>query len=553
MAGIYFSAACKSSGKTIVSVGIAAAARARSIVVQPFKKGPDYIDPMWLGAAAGRPCRNLDFHTMSPLEIRSEFQGHDPRGPSLRLVEGTKGLHDGVSIDGRDSNAALARLLDIPVVLVIDTRGITRGIAPLLLGYRDFDPSLALAGVILNRTGGSRHETKLVRAVEEFTDLPVLGVLGTCPALSLADGHLGLVPPPMIDDDGEAAKTGAEPARRASCEPWLQGLASAVAAGVDLTRILALSDAAAGAVSGATSGAASGTKRNRKEKPRDFPAGVDRKQGMWASPGSVSSPSASSPSVSSPPTPSPPTPRAPTIRIAIAWDAAFRFYYPGDLESLARQGAEIVFFDTLRDAKPPAADGIFIGGGFPERALPDLKANIALRRELRERIEKGLPVYAECGGLMYLARGIRGEGRDFEMVGAIPGDIRMHSRPQGRGYALLSPTGAAPWLPAGKEPLPAHEFHHSSIENLPSEGWSHAYRVRRGYGIDGERDGIVIGNLLAGYCHLREVQGCRWTGRFVDFLRRRKIAGARSPEKEVFRSPRPVMAGACGNSKESRA
>ncbi len=250
------------------------------------------------------------------------------------------------------------------------------------------------------------------------------------------------------------------------------------------------------------------------------------------------------------------------IRIAVAWDAAFRFYYPGDLESLARDGSDIVFFDTLRDSHLPEVDGIFIGGGFPERALADLEANIALRRTLRERIAKGLAVYAECGGLMYLARGIHTEGRKAEMVGAIPGDIRMHARPRGRGYALLSPTGSAPWQPAGDDPLPAHEFHHSSIENLPAEGWDHAYRVRRGYGLDGEKDGIVIGNLLASYCHLRDVQGCRWTRRFVDFLRRRKIADAAErsalPERDGIgsrfakpsiggSSPNAAPAGACEN------
>lgn len=498
MTGLYFSAACKSSGKTIVSVGVAAALRSSGAVVQPFKKGPDYIDPMWLGAASRRPCRNLDFHTMSPAEIRLEFQHHRPPPPGLCLIEGTKGLHDGVSIDGRDSNAALAKLLEIPVTLVIDTRGITRGIAPLLLGCRDFDPDLALAGVILNRTGGSRHEAKLIRAVEAFTDLQVLGVLGGSRALSLDSGHLGLVPPPAVVDDAGDEETSkrtdfvSEPfARR------LRRLAEAIEKGIDLPRLLEASRA----------------RREGKEESIAFAAEAPPRQEAAATPVSVSSGRVAAAA------------RSPDIRIAIAWDAAFRFYYPGDLESLEREGADIVFFDTLRDSRLPEVDGIFIGGGFPERALADLEANIPLRRALREGIENGLPVYAECGGLMYLARGIRADGREVEMVGAIPGDIRMHSRPRGRGYALLSPTGSAPWQPAGDDPLPAHEFHHSSIENLPADGWSHAYRVRRGYGLDGEKDGIVIGNLLASYCHLRDVQGCRWTRRFVDFLRRSKIAG----------------------------
>ncbi|MBF2760664.1 MAG: cobyrinate a,c-diamide synthase [Ectothiorhodospiraceae bacterium AqS1] len=539
---LYISAASKSSGKTIVSVGIAAALRERGIAVQTFKKGPDYIDPMWLAAASGRPCRNLDFHTMSESEIRFEFRHHRPPSPGFRLFEGTKGLHDGVSIDGSDSNAALARLLDIEVALVIDTRGMTRGIAPLLLGYRNFDPDLARAGVILNRSGGSRHEAKLIRAVETFTDWQVLGVLGNSPALSLDSGHLGLVPPPStvddarrVDDRGDdrasKAKTDAalDPAPEKTLARPLRAMAEAIEKGIDLSRLLEASKARRKVEDESIAFAATPPEQVPEAAPTSLP------QGFAASACS------------------------PGVRIGIAWDAAFRFYYPGDLESLAREGAELVFFDTLRDSHLPQVDGVFIGGGFPERAAADLEKNTPLRLTLRRAIEKGLAVYAECGGLMYLARSIRSDRFQAEMVGAIPGDIRMHTRPQGRGYALLSPTGAAPWQPAGEDPLPAHEFHHSSIDNLPSDGWSHAYRVRRGYGIDGEKDGIVIGNLLASYCHLRDVQGCRWTRRFVDFLRRQKLSSlaeralAEPEDSCSLRAPipdrplSPALAKACGN------
>ena len=193
MARVFVSAAHKSSGKTTVSVGITAALRARGLAVQPFKKGPDYIDPLWLSAAAGRRCHNLDFHTMGHAEIRAEFARRSA-GAELSLIEGNKGLHDGVAAGGADSNAALAKLLAAPVVLVVDTRGITRGIAPLLCGYRDFDPGVRIAGVILNQVGGERHEAKLVRAVRDYTDLPVLGAIGRLPELALDAAHLGLVP-----------------------------------------------------------------------------------------------------------------------------------------------------------------------------------------------------------------------------------------------------------------------------------------------------------------------------------------------------------------------
>ena len=457
---LFVSAARKSSGKTTVSVGIAAALRARGLVVQPFKKGPDYIDPMWLTAAAGRSCRNLDFHTMGRAEIRREFLWRC-EDADFALVEGNKGLHDGVSLDGADSNAALAKLLAAPVVLVVDTRGITRGIAPLLRGYRDFDPGVCIAGVILNQVGGERHEGKLVHAAQTYTDIPVLGAIGRAPELEFSAAHLGLVPPVEV----------------AEAEARLERVARRIEADVDLDRVRGL---------------------------------AARAEALDAAP--------------APPSPAS---RAPDVRIAIARDAAFCFYYPGDLEALEAAGAQLVAFDTLEDPAPPEADGIFIGGGFPERAMEGLEANASMRASLRARIAAGMPVYAECGGLMYLARRIRWSGQDCEMVGAIPADVVMHRRPRGRGYVVLEPTGDAPWAPSADGPVHAHEFHHSSLENLTGSDWRYAWRVRRGHGIDGERDGIVMGRLLASYGHLRDVEGCRWAERFVAFVRDCKGARGR--------------------------
>ena len=457
MPRLFVSAAHKSSGKTTVSVGIAAALRARGLVVQPFKKGPDYIDPMWLTAAAGRDCCNLDFHTMGRAEIRAEFVRRC-EGAGLALIEGNKGLHDGVSVDGADSNAALAKLLAAPVVLVVDTRGITRGIAPLLQGYRDFDPGVWIAGVILNQVGGARHEAKLVRAVQTYTEIPVLGAIGRSPELALSAAHLGLVPPVEIEE----------------ADDRVERVARRIEADIDLDRVRGV---------------------------------AARAEALDAGPASRH-----------------PAPRARDVRIAIARDAAFCFYYPGDLEALEAAGARLVPFDTLHDRAAPEADGIFIGGGFPERAMSALEANAPMRSSLRARIARGTPVYAECGGLMYLARRTRWTERVCEMVGAIPTDVGMHRRPRGRGYVVLEPTGDAPWTPLAKGPVHAHEFHHSTLENLAESDWRYAYRVRRGHGIDGERDGIVIGSLLASYGHLRDVEGCRWAERFVAYVRDRKGA-----------------------------
>ena len=500
MPRLFVSAAHKSSGKTTVSVGIAAALRARGLVVQPFKKGPDYIDPMWLTAAAGRDCCNLDFHTMGRAEIRAEFVRRC-EGAGLTLIEGNKGLHDGVSVDGADSNAALAKLLAAPVVLVVDTRGITRGIAPLLQGYRDFDPGVWIAGVILNQVGGARHEAKLVRAVQTYTDIPVLGAIGRSPELALSAAHLGLVPPVEIEEADDRVE---RVARRIEADIDLdrvRGIA-ARAEPFDTTWTETLDTTRTEAFDSARTETLDTVPAEMLDAVRAEALDTARAEALDAGPASRH-----------------PAPRARDVRIAIARDAAFCFYYPGDLEALEAAGARLVPFDTLHDRAAPEADGIFIGGGFPERAMSALEANAPMRSSLRARIARGTPVYAECGGLMYLARRIRWNERVCEMVGAIPADVVMHRRPRGRGYVVLEPTGDAPWAPLAKGPVHAHEFHHSTLENLVESDWRYAYRVRRGHGIDGERDGIVIGSLLASYGHLRDVEGCRWAERFVAHVR----------------------------------
>ena len=221
---LLISAAHKSSGKTTLSLGLAAALRRRGLAVQPYKKGPDYIDPLWLSLAAGRRCRNLDFFLSPHAEIRAQFSTHG-FDADVCLVEGNKGLYDGLDLEGSNSNAALARLLDLPVVLVLDARGMTRGIAPLILGYQAFDRDLRIAGVILNRLGGRRHEAKLRAVIEHYTDVPVLGAVHEDEHLGLVERHLGLMPA------NEAAASAS----------LVAGIADRVADQVDLDRLLAIS------------------------------------------------------------------------------------------------------------------------------------------------------------------------------------------------------------------------------------------------------------------------------------------------------------------------
>ena len=450
---LFVSAAHKSSGKTTVCIGLCAALRARGEAVQPFKKGPDYIDPLWLGLAAGRPCYNLDAYLMGADEIRAQV-ARGMRGATLGIVEGNKGLYDGLDLQGSNSNAAMAALLGTPVVLVIDARGMTRGIAPLILGYQAFDPNIRIAGVILNQLGGSRHEAKLRAVIQHYTGVPVLGAVQHDERMTIVERHLGLVP----SNEAEGARS------------RIDEIAAHIAAQVDLDQLLAISRQAAPLQGSELAAEAAGG--------------------------------------------------AP-VRIGIARDAAFGFYYPGDLDALRSAGAELVDFSALHDSHLPQVDGVFIGGGFPETHMEALAANESLRRELHDAIEAGLPVYAECGGLMYLARGIEWHGRRAGMVGVIPADIVMHKRPVGRGYVHLRETGRGLWPrpPAPQAPLiHAHEFHYSSVENLAPDV-AFAYEVERGHGIDGRHDGIVHKNLLASYAHLRDVAGNPWARRFVDFVR----------------------------------
>jgi cobyrinic acid a,c-diamide synthase len=213
------------------------------------------------------------------------------------------------------------------------------------------------------------------------------------------------------------------------------------------------------------------------------------------------------------------------IRIGIARDAAFAFYYPGDLAALQANGAELIPFDTLRDAQLPDVDALFIGGGFPEVHMQSLEANTSLRESIRQAVEAGMPVYAECGGLMYLSRSLSWQGQRCVMVGALPADTVMHAKPQGRGYVRLRETANYPWPhTSGASPdadVRAHEFHYSSLENLPPD-LHYAYTVVRGAGIDGRNDGIVYKNVLACYAHMRDLSGNHWTRRFVEFIRQHR-------------------------------
>ncbi len=450
MACIFISAAHKSSGKTTVSVGLGAALTNRGLSVQPFKKGPDYIDPMWLSAATGRACHSLDFHTMTDDVIRNDYARH-AADADLALIEGNKGLFDGLDLDGGNSNAAMASFLDTPVILVIDARGMTRGIAPLILGYQAFGPEVRIQGVILNNIGGSRHEAKLRRIVEHYTDVEVLGAVQRDSSLGIEERHMGLIPDIETPDKLTI----------------IRAAANAIKSQVNLERVVEIAATA-----------------KLPPIPPPGPANVKA-----------------------------------DLTIGYALDSAFGFYYPGDLDALRAAGAKLVPINMMTASRLPDIDGLIIGGGFPETHMTELEANTSMRNEVREAIDSGMPCYAECGGMIYLARRLSWNGKTSEMAGVIAADVTIHEKPQGRGYVKLMSTGQSPWpLPTL---VPAHEFHYASLDNVP-ENTVFAYQVMRGTGIDGKHDGIVHKNLLASFCHLRSTASTPWAAGFTDFVRNHK-------------------------------
>lgn len=452
MKSVFLSALHKSSGKTSVTIGLSRALTDRGDTIQPFKKGPDYIDSMWLGRSAKRACFNLDFHTMNEKLISSTFKEISV-GANFALVEGNKGLFDGVDLQGKDSNAALAKLLGTPVVVVVDTRGMTRGVAPVLLGYQAFDKNLQIAGVILNQVGGSRHEHKLRASIENYTDVPIIGAIGQHKEMSISERHLGLIPTNEEKDVDNSISI----------------IAKIVKENVDLDLLEKL--------------ASSAPNNPTKKKNR---------QNLTSN-----------------------------IRIAIARDNAFGFYYQDDLKAFKHYGATLVPFNTLSDTSLPDVDGLFIGGGFPETHSTLLEKNKSLRDDIKNRLISGMPAYAECGGLMYLSRKLTWQGNTNQMVGFIPGDIIMQQKPVGRGYVNLNKTEKYPWGFGTVGNIQAHEFHYASLENLP-KNITFAYDVKRGYGINGTHDGIVIDNLLASFSHQRNIGKNNWVERFTSFVRNNK-------------------------------
>ena len=441
----------------MIAIGLCATMKAHGLTVQPFKKGPDYIDPLWLSHASGQPCYNLDFFQMQQEQILSLFQSKS-MAAHIAVIEGNKGLHDGMDVKGADSNAALAKLLQAPVILVLDTEGSTRGIAPLLNGYQNFDKDVNIVGVILNKVASPRHEGKLRNAIEHYSDVPVLGAVYRNSEMHIDERHLGLVP---SNETVEASR-------------HIASICKLVSDHIDVDKILQIAQSAPS---------------NGAVRPYTSP---------------LTEKSANTP-----------------LNIGIIRDRAFGFYYADDIDRISDMGMRVHYIDSLKDDHLPKIDGLIIGGGFPECFAEALQNNNSLMQSVKSAIETGLPIYAECGGLMYLSQSIQWRDNIYNMVGALPIEILMQDKPIGRGYVELEYTADHPWASTLKnvaQPIKAHEFHYSDIKLLNKE-LPFAYKVKRGHGIDGKRDGIIYNNVLASYVHLRNTN-TMWPQHFIDFVYR---------------------------------
>jgi cobyrinic acid a,c-diamide synthase len=449
-------------GKTTVTAGIMAALARRGLMVQAFKVGPDYIDPMFHTYITGRESRNLDSWLLDETTLRGLFLKNAATA-EIAVIEGVMGVFDGFGGDSlTGSTAHVAGLIKAPVILVVNGEGMALSIAALIKGYRDFDPDLRIAGVILNHIATDAHYQYLREIIEPRLGIPVLGYLPAKPGYALESRHLGLIPRNEVAD----------------LDAKIASLVQQVETTIDLERILQLADQA------------------EVLSAPEFEPNIE--------------------------------PEHPGLRVAIAKDPAFNFYYADNLDLLKMLGVEPVFFSPLNDNEVPGGvGGLYLGGGFPEVWAAGLEANRGMRESIRGKIASGLPVYAECGGLMYLTESLRDmEGNEFQMAGALPGRSRMTTALQRFGYVEVQVVADNVISPQGGR-IRGHEFHYSTTEVDP--GVPRCFRVvktRGGKETASWDCGFKVGHLLAGYAHLHFWSNPAFARTFVKKCAKNSVRGS---------------------------
>ncbi|MCG6910381.1 MAG: cobyrinate a,c-diamide synthase [Deltaproteobacteria bacterium] len=463
--GIVVAALRGGSGKTIFSVGIIAALRAVGRTIAPFKKGPDYIDAGWLSLAAGRPCYNLDTYLIEKPVLIDSYR-RSIRMANLSVIEGNRGLYDAIDRNSNTSTAELAKWLDLPVILCIDGTKTTRTMAAVVLGCMHFDPRVKIGGVILNRVAGKRHRNNLRDCIEHYCDIPVVGAVPKLKEQAFPERHMGLVPTPEHGWAVESIQT-------------ISGIASDY---LDLKAIEKIAIDGSGPVDVSV---AAGEGSDATSGPFEIKAQPDVDEGP---------------------------------RIGVLRDSAFQFYYPENLEALKRAGARLVFTSPLEETTPPDVDALYIGGGFPETHAGELTENRTYREKIRALADEGLPIYAECGGLMYLGKSLLLKGKTYPMADVFPIEFDFHLKPQGHGYTIVSVAAENPFFPVGNQ-IKGHEFHYSKAIAFTGDRDSFAFKMQRGVGLRDGQDGIVYKNVLATYTHIHALGTPEWAGALVDKAR----------------------------------
>ncbi|MEW9699100.1 cobyrinate a,c-diamide synthase [Paenibacillus sp. SI8] len=423
-------------GKTTMTIGLMAALQKRGLIVQGFKCGPDYIDPTYHTAVTSRVSRNLDAW-MAGREAVKEIYLRGSQGADISIVEGVMGMYDGKNpLTDEGSTADIGRILDAPVLLVVNIASMARSAAAIVRGFQQFGQGDRIVGVIANRAGSEGHFKMVKAAIEQECGIPVIGYLPREADIELPERHLGLVP--SIE--------------RGEMQPFFDKLIERISTHIDLDKLLEI----AACEPMASSSMATLSVRSSNEK---------------------------------------------RVQIAVAKDAAFHFYYPENLELLEAGGGEIVYFSPLAGEEVPAeADGLYIGGGFPEEFAEQLAAHEHVKTSIRERVAEGIPTLAECGGFMYLTEQIVDtSGNVYPMVGIIPGRVSMGTKLAALGYREVE-GGEGNFLFALGERARGHEFHYSSFQAKEGAQFNAAFQSKGRFGTKAE--GYTHKNVVAGYTHL---------------------------------------------------
>ncbi len=456
LAGLFISALSGGSGKTVLSLAIITGLRDIGFSAAAFKKGPDYIDAGWLSLAADRPCYNLDTYMLSPEMVVRSFRLRTGL-TDIAVVEGNRGLFDAIDVEGHTSSAELSKLLGLPVILCIDCTKMSRTTAALVSGCIAFDPQMHIGGVILNRVAGSRHERILRDSLAKYCSIPILGAVPKLRTESFPERHMGLVPTP----------------EHSRVQQSLEAVKRIARNYLDMDAIAAVAQQTQQATSPIS------------DLCRLYPCSTFERK----------------------------------VKVGVFRDAAFQFYYPENLEALNAAGAEAVFISPLEASELPAVDALYIGGGFPETNAQRLAANRTLARAVYVAAMEGMPIYAECGGLMYLGKELFLDGYAYPMAGVLPVVLGLSSRPQGLGYTRLTVTKDNPYFSVGSQ-IVGHEFHYSHVIRWLGEKDKFIFKVDRGAGIMDGRDGFCYRNVLASYTHIHALGVPEWAPALVAIARR---------------------------------